>query len=783
MEIQKFKNRNSVNPNRVTITPENGTAFRATITRDDNPIAGQEGTQLNAENLNNLGDNINECKESIQSLSEKVTALENTINTFNTTTTIIDSDANPSIEITSSNNNKQKTISLQIPRAKKCTSYRNKGIWNSSEEYVNNNDYIDTVSLNGCTYFCKVTNTNITPIDNSDSNTWGLMASRGGDGAVTIVDNLNSTNNSYALSAKQGKYIKDNYSLKESSIYKGTCSTAYSTTSKIVNCPNFILKTGATIDVTFSNASVVNATLNVNGTGAKSIKYQSGNLSLSDITGNSVGDWLAGETMRFIYNGTNYVAIYNISKGIRVGKCSAYSSNTIETKSKTSTTEEKNYLTFVNTNSESSTTSELFTNENISYDSCSQTLYVKNISDGTNTISIDKIVNSQPSQLPIGAIFQSAIMLEQPNQCELLGTDYCECGASSHSTDNEDGNFNKYAFQRLDGSECTSQGIYKEFIQWLVMEKENGRVPVYESNAGLEEAKAKYDRDINETGNCGKFIIHPIEDGEYWVKFPTITRFVQGLKNNSVNDDNNNIDGIGKTSRAGLPNITSKSSGAYQICGWTASQNPKIGAIHATDTDFQLNDGNIGRFISLDFDASRSSAIYGNSQTVQPEATQYPYYMVVANSVSTKVNIDINNIVNDLKTKASKTELQKAVVFKYFAKDAKHSVSAGSNISLMFDDNTTELQICTHGGNILINGGVGCYQVDSGNHEIHLYFDGDCKGAIAASSNTKNTVMSFNYYLTNIPAGNHTIRFVGSVTSGSAIFSDNSIANVTVQEV
>ena len=56
-------------------------------------------------------------------------------------------------------------------------------------------------------------------------------------------------------------------------MYYGTCTTSNATAAKVVSCPNFVLKTGATIAVkfTFYN-SVSSPTLNVNGTGAYSIK-------------------------------------------------------------------------------------------------------------------------------------------------------------------------------------------------------------------------------------------------------------------------------------------------------------------------------------------------------------------------------------------------------------------------------------------------------------------------------------------------------------------------------
>lgn len=75
----------------------------------------------------------------------------------------------------------------------------------------------------------------------------------------------------------------------------GACATPAATAAKIVTCADFdSLETGVTIHVRFSEAqSAANPTLNVNGTGAKSI------------TGG--GSWSAGMVASFTYDGTNWI--------------------------------------------------------------------------------------------------------------------------------------------------------------------------------------------------------------------------------------------------------------------------------------------------------------------------------------------------------------------------------------------------------------------------------------------------------------------------------------------
>ena len=86
----------------------------------------------------------------------------------------------------------------------------------------------------------------------------------------------------------------------------GTCYTAAATAAKTVNCTGFALVTGAEITVNFTVTNTAsNPTLNVNGTGAKSIYYRG-----SAIT----ADYLAANrTYTFRYNGTQYDLVGDIN--------------------------------------------------------------------------------------------------------------------------------------------------------------------------------------------------------------------------------------------------------------------------------------------------------------------------------------------------------------------------------------------------------------------------------------------------------------------------------------
>ena len=88
-----------------------------------------------------------------------------------------------------------------------------------------------------------------------------------------------------------------------SSLY-GTCDTAASTAAKVVTMANFdTLKTGVTIHVLFTYGNVYKgASLNVNSTGSKNIKYHNGTGSGLVETFNY--HWEPGSVKSFTYDGT-----------------------------------------------------------------------------------------------------------------------------------------------------------------------------------------------------------------------------------------------------------------------------------------------------------------------------------------------------------------------------------------------------------------------------------------------------------------------------------------------
>lgn len=210
--------------------------------------------------------------------------------------------------------------------------------------------------------------------------------------------------------------------------------------------------------------------------------------------------------------------------------------------------------------------------------------------------------SSSNSSLPIGSIFSSALP---------------QLDTSVHL---------------LDGSTIALNGVYKDFVN-LVKTLVN-------AGYNLTCSQEEYDNYVNTTGSCGKFVL---DEENNTLRLPTITTFVQGLTD---------LTNIGNAIEAGLPNIEGSA-----VFGSNSNVAP-IGKASILSGSFRKgnpfssyvmqNASGSYEVYSFELDASLSNPIYGNSDTVQPPAVQYPYYIVLAsggNSVSGEIYtwVDGNN--------------------------------------------------------------------------------------------------------------------------------------------
>lgn len=150
---------------------------------------------------------------------------------------VVDCEQDPNVIIETNNETKYKNLKFTLPEPKKGTSYRNRGAWDSGAQYINDEYYIDTISRYGCTYYCKITNINQTPTDSADNDYWGLLALKGNDAGITIIDNLESDRVDYALSARQGNILKNKIEETKQQI-SGNVETQLNSLEKVANSIN-----------------------------------------------------------------------------------------------------------------------------------------------------------------------------------------------------------------------------------------------------------------------------------------------------------------------------------------------------------------------------------------------------------------------------------------------------------------------------------------------------------------------------------------------------------------
>lgn len=165
---------------------------------------------------------------------------------------------------------------------------------------------------------------------------------------------------------------------------------------------------------------------------------------------------------------------------------------------------------------------------------------------------------------------------------------------------------------------------------------------VTEKRAGFL-TEEEWQTTVTTYGSCGKFVYDSVNNT---VRLPKVSDILQGTTD---------LTAIGDLIEAGLPNITGESQ--LMVTGDAAIGATGAGAIrtghHATNIGVQ-EVSKSGRQLGgpWNFDASRSNSIYGNSDTVQPQTIKVLYYIVIANSTKTAIQVDIDEIATDLNGKA-----------------------------------------------------------------------------------------------------------------------------------
>ena len=178
----------------------------------------------------------------------------------------------------------------------------------------------------------------------------------------------------------------------------------------------------------------------------------------------------------------------------------------------------------------------------------------------------------------------------------------------------------------LDGSQL-QYGSYKSFIDYIAGLYDSG------DYSAMFTTEADWQSAITSYGVCGKFVYDSVNNT---VRLPRIYGFTEGASGTAT---------VGDLTEAGLPNIT----GQFTL-GDPKDFSGALYKVAATSSGTSQPGGSTDSVIGLD--ASRSSSIYGNSSTVQPQSIKVLYYIVIANTTKTQIEVDIDEIATDLNNKA-----------------------------------------------------------------------------------------------------------------------------------
>ena len=188
----------------------------------------------------------------------------------------------------------------------------------------------------------------------------------------------------------------------------------------------------------------------------------------------------------------------------------------------------------------------------------------------------------------------------------------------------------------LDGS-LLSYGSYQAFIDYIADLYDSGDyTAIFETEANWQTAVTTY-------GVCGKFVYDSVNNT---VRLPKITGFTEGTITPST---------VGSLTTAGLPNITGTEPAGWES-GGTGEANGYSGAFYNAGGSSERGATAENRGELIGFNASLSNSIYGNSNTVQPQSIKVLYYIVVATSTKTEIEVDIDEIATDLNEKVDKDQ-------------------------------------------------------------------------------------------------------------------------------
>lgn len=180
----------------------------------------------------------------------------------------------------------------------------------------------------------------------------------------------------------------------------------------------------------------------------------------------------------------------------------------------------------------------------------------------------------------------------------------------------------------LDGALIDGSGGYADFVDYIAGLYDSGDYDdIFETEANWQSAVTTY-------GVCGKFVYNSVNNT---ARLPKITGIIEGTTDTTA---------LGDLVEAGLPNFsgtfrTDYASPTGDITAVNQTFSSGISGSSSTNTDYVVT-----------VDLSNASSIYGNSNTVQPQTIKVLYYIVIATTTKTAIQVDIDEIATDLNGKA-----------------------------------------------------------------------------------------------------------------------------------
>lgn len=176
----------------------------------------------------------------------------------------------------------------------------------------------------------------------------------------------------------------------------------------------------------------------------------------------------------------------------------------------------------------------------------------------------------------------------------------------------------------LDGALINGSGIYADFVT-AIAGLETDYPDLFETEANWQSAVTTY-------GVCGKFVYN---SNDNTVRLPKITGILEGTTD---------VTALGDLVEAGLPNIKGTFTAINSTTTAPYSLSTQRGRVSSNSSG--------GIYINeVNTNLSTKNSIYGNSTTVQPQTTKCYYYIVIATTLKTEIQIDIDEVTTDLNGK------------------------------------------------------------------------------------------------------------------------------------